>query len=110
MRFFRPALVAVVLAGCALAPAAPAGATAAARAARGWFAWVGPKGTPFYVENPPEGRCLTMSDEARGAHNGTAVPATVYSAKECKGTPLRLPPGHEAPRSASFASVKFGSH
>ncbi|CAM5271840.1 hypothetical protein [Streptomyces abikoensis] len=107
MRLFRPALAAVALAGCTLAlAAAPAGA---AGTAKGWFAWVGPKGAPFFVENPPDGRCLTMSQESRGAHNATALPATVYPEKECKGTPVRLAPGAHAPRNAPFSSVKFGS-
>ncbi|MFF4218581.1 hypothetical protein [Streptomyces nondiastaticus] len=117
MRFFRPVLAAVAVAGCALAFAVPAGAAGTAKAdtaragtAKGWFAWVGPKGAPFFVENPPDGRCLTMSQESQGAHNGTVLPATVYPQKECKGTPLHLPPGHHAPRNAPFASVKFGSH
>ncbi|MFH8788569.1 hypothetical protein [Streptomyces roseoverticillatus] len=112
MRFFRPVLAAAAVAGCALALAAPTGAAATAKAgtAKGWFAWVGPKGAPFFIENPPDGRCLTMSQESQGAHNATALPATVYPQKECKGTPLRLAPGSHAPRNASFASVKFGSH
>ncbi|MGW2597797.1 hypothetical protein [Streptomyces klenkii] len=113
MRFFRPALATVAAtatiaaAGCTLALAVPA---AAAGTAKGWFAWVGPKGAPFFIENPPDGRCLTMSQESQGAHNATALPATVYPQKECKGTPLRLAPGRHAPRNAPFASVKFGSH
>ncbi|MEU8548396.1 hypothetical protein [Streptomyces roseoverticillatus] len=112
MRFFRPALAAAAVAGCTLALAVPAGAAGTARAgtAKGWFAWVGPKGAPFFIENPPDGRCLTMSQESQGAHNATALAATVYPQKECKGTPLRLAPGNHAPRNAPFASVKFGSH
>ncbi|MEH6377214.1 hypothetical protein V7793_23215 [Streptomyces sp. KLMMK] len=103
MRFIRPALVA--LAGCTLALALPTGS---AVAAKGWFSWAGPKGAPFYIQNPPDGRCLTMSDEARGAHNGTAVPVALYTDKTCKRQALRLSPGKDAPRNLRFASVRFG--
>ncbi|GGX98077.1 hypothetical protein [Streptomyces hiroshimensis] len=105
MRLIRPALVA--LAGCALALALPAGA---AVATKGWFSWTGPKGAPFYIENPPDGRCLTMSDEARGAHNGTPVPVALYTDKTCKKKALGVSPGGNSPRNLRFASVRFGSH
>lgn len=104
MRLFRPVVAA--LAGLTLALAVPAGT---ALAAKGTFSWVGPKGKPFYVDNPPDGKCLTMSQEARTAHNGTAVPATVYKGKKCNGTAQHLAPGGTASRGSSFASVKFGA-
>ncbi|MFE0043612.1 hypothetical protein [Streptomyces albireticuli] len=103
MRLFRPVIAA--LAGLTLAVALPTGT---AVAAKGSFSWVGPKGKPFFVDNPPDGKCLTMSQEARGAHNGTGVPATVYKGKKCNGTALRLVPGGQAPRGSAFGSVKFG--
>ncbi|MEV4440959.1 hypothetical protein AB0K09_18460 [Streptomyces sp. NPDC049577] len=103
MRLIRPAVVA--LSGLALALSLPAGA---ALAAKGPFTWVGPKGKPFFVENPPDGRCLDMSQEAHGPHNGTGTTATVYTKKKCKGEALHLKPGQQAPRSASFSSVRFG--
>ncbi|MBB5121801.1 hypothetical protein AF335_09110 [Streptomyces eurocidicus] len=104
MRLPRPVIAA--LTGLTLALALPTGT---ALAAKGTFSWVGPKGKPFYVDNPPDSKCLTMSQEARAAHNGTAVPATVYKGKKCNGTAQHLAPGAQAPRGSTFASVKFGS-
>ncbi|WP_171165457.1 hypothetical protein [Streptomyces sp. I05A-00742] len=103
MRLFRPIVLA--LAGLALAMAGPVDA---AVAAKGQFSWVGPKGRPFFVDNPPDGRCYTMSQEAHGAHNGTGSPATIYSGKQCKGKSVHLTPGHGAPRGTAFSSVRFG--
>ncbi|MEU2868219.1 hypothetical protein ABZ769_03310 [Streptomyces olivoreticuli] len=103
MRLFRPVIVA--LAGLALALAVPTGP---AVASKGQFSWVGPKGKPFFVDNPPDGKCLTMSQESRGAYNGTAGPATVYSGKKCDGTSHRLATGGRA--DAAFSSVRFSAH
>ncbi|MFI1800483.1 hypothetical protein ACH427_24445 [Streptomyces sp. NPDC020379] len=104
MRLFRPVVVA--LAGLALAMAVPPGA---AVASKGSFTWVGPKGKPFFVENPPDGKCLTMSQEARGAYNGTAGPVTIYTGKKCDGTSKRLARGEHGPSDMSFSSVKFSA-
>ncbi|EMF00955.1 MULTISPECIES: hypothetical protein [Streptomyces] len=105
MRLFRP--IVVVLAGLALAMAGPVDA---AVAAKGPFGFLGPKNKPFFVENPPDNRCFTMSQEAHGAHNGTDSPATIFSGKKCSGTAVRVAPGQRAPRDAAFSSVRFGGH
>ncbi|WP_116210947.1 hypothetical protein [Streptomyces olivoreticuli] len=103
MRLFRPVVVA--LAGLALALTVPTGP---AVASEGQFSWVGPKGKPFFVDNPPDGKCLTMSQEARSPYNGTAGPATVYAGKKCDGTSHRLTRGKRA--DATFSSVRFSAH
>ncbi|MBZ4318349.1 hypothetical protein [Streptomyces huiliensis] len=103
MRLFRPIVVA--LAGLALAMAGPVDA---AVAAKGPFTFLGPGDRPFFVENPPDNRCYTMSQQAHGAHNGTGTPATIFSGKKCTGTAVRLAPGQRAQRGATFSSVRFG--
>ncbi|MEV6671598.1 hypothetical protein [Streptomyces sp. NPDC051162] len=105
MRLFRPVVVA--LAGLALAMAVPTGT---AVASKGSFTWVGPKGKPFFVENPPDGKCLTMSQEAHGAYNGTAGPVTIYTGKKCDGGSARLKTGQRGPADKPFSSVKFSAH
>ncbi|MBT2386509.1 hypothetical protein [Streptomyces sp. ISL-11] len=103
MRCTRPAVVALL--GLALTLAAHTGA---ACAAKGPFSWLGPKDRPFFVENLPDGRCFTMSQEAHGARNGTGTPAVIFSGKQCNGKALRLAPGRQAPRGTVFSSVRFG--
>ncbi|GAA0460645.1 hypothetical protein ABZ951_14715 [Streptomyces sp. NPDC046215] len=105
MRLVRPAVVALL--GLTLALSAPMGV---AYAAKGPFSWLGAKDRPFFVENLPDGRCFTMSQEAHGAHNGTGTPATIFAGKQCTGKALRLAPGRQAPRGTAFSSVRFGAH
>ena len=103
MRLIRPAAAALL--GLTLTLAAHTGT---AHAAKGPFTWLGPKNKPFFVENLPDGRCFTMSQQAHGAHNGTATPAVIFTGKQCTGTALRLAPGRQAPRTMAFSSVRFG--
>ncbi|MFB7632170.1 hypothetical protein ACFC0M_14625 [Streptomyces sp. NPDC056149] len=102
MRLFRP--LAVGLGGLALALTLPAGA---ALASNGTFTWLGPGGKAYSLQNPPDNRCLDMSQEARGAHNALKQPAAVYSGKRCRGHETQLAPGTVAPSGARFASVVF---
>lgn len=102
MRFFRPA--AAALGGLLLALSLPAGTAAATN---GQFLWEGPKGKIYYVENPPDDKCLSMDQEARAARNNTKAPLVVYTTKQCGGKSYRVEPGKQAPHSFSFASVKF---
>ncbi|MEV5597137.1 hypothetical protein [Streptomyces sp. NPDC052496] len=103
MRVFRPVVVA--LAGLTFASTLFMGE---ATAAKGSFIWLGPKGRSYLVENPPNGRCLTMGQHARGGHNATKTPAVLFSGKKCKGRATPLAPGKKAPSSATFSSVRFG--
>ncbi|WP_329461166.1 hypothetical protein [Streptomyces sp. NBC_01431] len=79
-------------------------------ASKGSFTWLGPKGKPFFVENPPDGKCLAMSQEARGAYNGTTGPVTIYTGKKCDGGSKRLALGQHGPADTSFSSVCFSAH
>ncbi|WP_030340579.1 MULTISPECIES: hypothetical protein [unclassified Streptomyces] len=101
MRLRRP--LAAVLGGLALAmtTAGPA------LAADGTFLWIGPQGKAYALDSPPERKCLDMAQEARAARNATKKPLVVYSQKKCKGSALRLAPGHSAPGGTRFASVIF---
>ncbi|MFI2200097.1 hypothetical protein ACH47Z_04785 [Streptomyces sp. NPDC020192] len=101
MRLRRP-LVAV-LGGLALALTT----AGSALAADGMFVWVGPQGKAYYLENPPENKCLDMGQEARGARNAMKKPLVVYTQKKCKGAATRLAPGKSAPSGAHFASIVF---
>ncbi|CAM5681482.1 hypothetical protein SCANM63S_05986 [Streptomyces canarius] len=101
MRLCRP--LAAVLGGLALALTT----TGSALAADGTFVWIGPQGTAYAIDNPPDGKCLAMAQEARGARNGTKKPLVVYTKKRCKGSASRLAPGRSAPANARFASVVF---
>ncbi|MFI2235948.1 hypothetical protein [Streptomyces chrestomyceticus] len=103
MRVLRP--VAVALAALTFAATL---STGEASAAKGSFVWLGPEGKSYLVENPPNGRCLTMQQRARGARNSTKTPAVLFSGKKCKGRAVPLAPGQQAPREAAFASVRFG--
>ncbi|MFE6689386.1 hypothetical protein ACFVFQ_23285 [Streptomyces sp. NPDC057743] len=102
MRLIRP--LAVGLGGLVLALALPAGT---ALASNGTFTWLGPGGKTFSLQNPPDNRCLDMSQEARGARNALKQPVAVYSGKRCTGQKTRLAPGKVAPSGARFASVVF---
>ncbi|MGW1596939.1 hypothetical protein [Streptomyces sp. SCL15-4] len=82
-------------------------ATGSALAADGTFAWIGPEGKAYGIQNPPDRKCFDMAQEARGARNGTKKPLVVYTQKRCKGTATRLAPGKAAPAGARFASVVF---
>ncbi|MEU8546187.1 hypothetical protein [Streptomyces roseoverticillatus] len=104
MRILRPFVV--VLAGLALAAAG----TGSAGAANGTFAWVGPQGRTYSIQNPPDNKCYDLGQEARGAHNATRQPVVVYSQKRCKGASTRLASGQAAPGRARFASVIFNPH
>ncbi|MFJ9708890.1 hypothetical protein [Streptomyces sp. NPDC101234] len=101
MRLSRP--LAVTLGGLALAVITMGPASAA----QGSFVWVGPKGTAYAIQNPPDRKCLDMAQEARGPQNSTKKALVVYSKQKCKGTARRLGPGHSAPGSVRFASVVF---
>jgi hypothetical protein len=101
VRLCRP--LAAVLGGLALVLTG----TGSALAADGTFAWIGPQGKAYAIENPPDNKCLDMAQEARGARNGTKQPLVVHTKKKCKGTALRLAPGRSAPADARFASVVF---
>ncbi|MEV5510778.1 hypothetical protein [Streptomyces orinoci] len=101
MRLLRPLVVA--LGGLALVAAT----TTAATAANGTFAWVGPKGKAYAIQNPPDHKCYDMGQEARGAQNATRQPLIVYTQKKCKGSATRLAPGQSAPSGSHFASVIF---
>ncbi|MEV6764381.1 hypothetical protein AB0N16_27810 [Streptomyces sp. NPDC051105] len=101
MRLSRP--IAAVLGGLALAVIT----IGPAAAADGTFVWVGPKGKAYAIQNPPDRRCLDLAQEARGPQNATKKALVVYSKQKCKGTALRIAPGHSAPRSVPFASVIF---
>ncbi len=103
MRVLRPVVVA--LAGLTFAATLPMGE---AFAAKGSFIWLGPKGRPYLVENPPNGRCLTMGQHAQAPRNATKTPAVLFPGKKCKGRPIPLAPGKQAPRSTTFSSVRFG--
>ncbi|MER5478610.1 peptidase inhibitor family I36 protein [Streptomyces sp. NPDC002734] len=107
---------ALVLA-CGLALAAGLSSTASADmsaaapgavAAKGQFHWIGAKGTPYFVENPPTGECLGMAEKGRAAQNRTNVRATVYAGKKCGGAAKRLAAGQKAPKGFVFNSVRFG--
>ncbi|MEU3558229.1 hypothetical protein [Streptomyces fragilis] len=97
-------------ASAASATSATDGSAAApgAAAARGQFHWIGAKGLPYYVENPPTGECLGMAERGRAAHNRTNVRATVYAGKKCGGASQRMTPGQKAPKGFVFNSVRFG--
>lgn len=101
MRLVRPVLAA--LAGLTLVLTFPMEAAAA----KGPFTFQS-GGRPFFVQDPPDGKCFTMSQGAKSPHNGTGGPATVFSGKKCSGTPTRLAPGKEGPKGLSFSSVRFG--
>ncbi|WP_436719796.1 hypothetical protein [Streptomyces sp. URMC 127] len=101
MRILRPLVLA--LGGFALAVAG----TGDAVAANGTFAWVGPQGRTYSIQNPPDNKCYDLGQEARGARNATKQPVVVYSRKRCKGAATRLAPGQAAPSRARFASVIF---
>ncbi|MGI5447468.1 hypothetical protein ACQEVM_17105 [Streptomyces sp. CA-243310] len=101
----RPAVL--VLLGLAVTLTAHTGA---AHASQGPFSWIGAQDKPFFVEDLPDGKCFTMSQEAHGAHNGTKTPVTVFAGKECKGKALKLAPGQRAPRNTSFTSLRFGAN
>ncbi|MGW2961044.1 hypothetical protein ACWDGI_21605 [Streptomyces sp. NPDC001220] len=101
MRLSRP--IAAVLGGLALAVIT----IGPAAAADGTFVWVGPKGKAYAIQNPPDRRCLDLAQEARGPQNATKKALVVYSKQKCKGTALRIAPGHSAPSSVHFASVVF---
>lgn len=104
MRLFRP--IVVSLGGLTLAMTMPAGA---AVAANGTFAWVGPQGKAYVIQNPPDNKCFDMAQEARGAENATKKPLFTYTRKRCHGTMKRLAPGQSAPSDAHFSSVIFNS-
>ncbi|WP_151770625.1 hypothetical protein [Streptomyces abyssomicinicus] len=91
------------------ASAASVTAPAAVAAAKGEFHWIGAKGRPYFVENPPGGQCLAMAEKGRAANNRTSARATVYAGKKCKGASKRLAPGQRAPKGFTFASVRFGN-
>jgi hypothetical protein len=80
-----------------------------AAAAKGQFHWIGAKGKPYFVENPPSGQCLAMAEKGRAPQNRTSVRATVYTGKKCNGTAKRLAPGQRAAQGVTFASVRFGN-
>lgn len=82
-------------------------ATSSAVAAEGQFAWVGPKGKVYSVQNPPDHKCLDMGQEAREPHNLTKRPLAVYSNKKCKGAAARVEPGRHGGQGLKFASVLF---
>ncbi|MFH8411399.1 hypothetical protein ACH4FX_42585 [Streptomyces sp. NPDC018019] len=103
MRVFRPAVVA--LAGLTFATTLSMGE---AFASKGSFIWLGPDNKSYVIANPPNSRCLTMQQRARGARNETNAPAVLFSGKKCNGRPTPLAPGKHAPRSAAFSSVRFG--
>ncbi|MFE7608393.1 hypothetical protein [Streptomyces celluloflavus] len=81
--------------------------TGTALAAKGPFTFQN-GGKPFFVQDPPNGKCFTMSQVARSPHNGADSPATVFSDKKCKGNATRIAPGHGGPKGLSFSSVRFG--
>ncbi|MBH1937891.1 hypothetical protein I5Q34_27090 [Streptomyces sp. AV19] len=101
MRLVRPVLAA--LAGLALVLTCPLEASAA----KGPFTFQ-TGGRPFFVQDPPDGKCFSMSQAARGPHNGTGSPATVFSGKQCKGKATRIASGQQGPKDLSFSSVRFG--
>ncbi|GHF19828.1 MULTISPECIES: hypothetical protein [Streptomyces] len=103
MRLFRTAVSA--LGGLLLAVSLPA---ATAGASGGEFHWRGPEGKPYFITNPPDGKCLAMAQEARQAENRTKGVAVVYAEKGCKGAQHRLGHGEKAPVKFVFKSVKFG--
>ncbi|MGW0608849.1 peptidase inhibitor family I36 protein [Streptomyces sp. NPDC002644] len=103
------ALMTGLSSAAAAAPAAaPDAAPVAAAAAKGQFHWIGAKGKPYFVENPPSGKCLSMAEKGRAPQNRTSSAATVYTGKKCNGTAKRLAPGQRAPQGVAFASVRFG--
>ncbi|WP_275467178.1 hypothetical protein [Streptomyces noursei] len=99
--------IALGVSSFALALSLPAGVAAAAS---GSFAWVGPNGKTYALKNPPENKCLDMSQAARGARNATKKPLAVYNGKRCRGHFTQLAPGQAAPAGARFASVIFNPH
>ncbi|MFF7725496.1 hypothetical protein [Streptomyces sp. NPDC008001] len=101
MHVLRPFVV--TLGGLVLAVSG----TVSADAASGTFAWVGPEGRTYSIQNPPDNKCFDLGQEARGAHNATRQTVVVYPRKRCKGSPTRLAPGQAAPSRARFASVIF---
>ncbi|MCL3997789.1 hypothetical protein [Streptomyces lavenduligriseus] len=102
MRLYRRPLAAV-LGGLVLALTA----TGSALAVGGTFAWTGPQGKTYSIQNPPDNKCFDMAQEARGARNATKKTLVVYTQKRCKGTATRLAAGKSAPSGARFASVIF---
>ncbi|MFF7727132.1 hypothetical protein [Streptomyces sp. NPDC008001] len=101
MRILRP--LALAFGGLALAVAG----TGDAIATSGRFAWVGPQGRTYSIQNPPDNKCYDLGREARGARNATKQPVVVYTRKKCKGDPTRLAPGQAAPSRARFAGAIF---
>ncbi|MGA5039654.1 hypothetical protein ACPCA8_21670 [Streptomyces capoamus] len=101
MRLRRP--LAAALGGLALTLAT----ATSALAADGTFLWIGPHGKAYALDSPPEHKCFDMAQEARAARNATKKPLVIYSQKKCKGTALRIAPGHAAPAGTHFASVVF---
>jgi hypothetical protein len=83
-------------------------AAPSAVASKGQFHWIGAKNTPYYVQNPPTGRCLAMAEKGHAANNRTNARATVYAGKKCGGTAKRLAPGQKAQKGFVFSSVRFG--
>ncbi|MCZ0208485.1 hypothetical protein [Streptomyces achromogenes] len=102
MRLYRRPLAAV-LGGLALALTA----AGSALAVDGTFAWTGPEGKAYSIQNPPDDKCFDMAQEARGARNATKKTLVVYTEKRCKGKATRIAPGKSAAGSAPFASVIF---
>ncbi|GAA3174233.1 MULTISPECIES: hypothetical protein [Streptomyces] len=94
----------LVAAGLVVALAVPLNAAAASK---GPFTFQS-GGRPFYVQDPPDGKCFTMSQAAKSPHNGTGTPATTFSGKKCSGTATHIAPGKEGPKGLSFSSVRFG--
>ncbi|MEU9580672.1 MULTISPECIES: hypothetical protein [Streptomyces] len=97
-----------LLCGLALVTGLSSAASAAPAAAKGQFHWIGAKGTPYFVENPPSGQCLAMAEKGRAANNRTSARATVYAGRKCTGAAKRMAPGQRAPKGFTFASVRFG--
>ncbi|MFE3654533.1 MULTISPECIES: hypothetical protein [unclassified Streptomyces] len=96
--------ITIGLSSIALSLVLPAGT---AVATSGTFGWVGPKGKTYSLQNPPDRKCLNMSQEARGARNSTKRPLAVYAGKSCRGHITHLAPGQSAPSGARFSSVMF---
>jgi hypothetical protein len=92
----------------ASAAASASGSASAPAAAKGQFHWIGAKGKPYFVENPPSGQCLAMAEKGSAPQNRTSSKATVYSGKKCNGTAKRLSPGQRAAKGVVFSSVRFG--
>ncbi|KJY43235.1 hypothetical protein VR41_04065 [Streptomyces sp. NRRL B-1568] len=97
-------VVGAALGGLLLALTLPTGS---AEAAKGTFVWEGPKGHAYYLQNPPDGKCYSMNQEARAGRNQTDVPMVVYTEKNCKGKAYHLAPDQQAPRSVLIKSLIF---